>query len=104
MPFHVEPLDIIIIMLAALLFFGPNRLPEIGRGVGKAIGEFRRGITGAPEEPRTQMPRPADARPVQDPIQPGGENTCAQCGQANVTEARFCHYCGAQLAHVGPAA
>jgi len=32
----------IIIFLVALLIFGPNKLPEIGRSLGKAIREFRK--------------------------------------------------------------
>lgn len=34
--------EIFFIMVLALLIFGPKRLPEIGRTIGKAIGEFRR--------------------------------------------------------------
>jgi len=34
--------DMIIIFLVALILFGPKKLPEIGRQVGKALTEFRR--------------------------------------------------------------
>src|SRR6202011_3665114 len=34
--------DLIILMVLALLIFGPRRLPEIGRMVGKGLAEFRR--------------------------------------------------------------
>jgi TatA/E family protein of Tat protein translocase len=34
--------EILFILVVALLVFGPRRLPEIGRGIGKALGEFRR--------------------------------------------------------------
>jgi len=34
--------EIVVILLIALLFFGANRLPEIGRSLGDAIREFRR--------------------------------------------------------------
>lgn len=34
--------ELILIFLLALLLFGPRKLPEIGRGLGKAMGEFRR--------------------------------------------------------------
>ncbi len=34
--------EIAIILLVALLVFGPKRLPEIGRTLGKGLGEFRR--------------------------------------------------------------
>lgn len=34
--------EIMMIMFLALLLFGPKKLPEIGKQVGKALGEFRR--------------------------------------------------------------
>ncbi len=34
--------ELMMIMLLALLLFGPKKLPEIGKQVGKALGEFRR--------------------------------------------------------------
>ncbi len=34
--------EILFILVLALLVFGPKRLPEIGRTVGRALGEFRR--------------------------------------------------------------
>lgn len=43
--FRPEPLDIVIIALVAMLFFGANRLPESARAIGKAIREFKAAIT-----------------------------------------------------------
>ncbi len=34
---------ILLIIVAVLLLFGPQKLPELARGVGRALGEFRRG-------------------------------------------------------------
>jgi len=34
--------ELILIFVVALLLFGPRKLPEIGRSIGKAMGEFRR--------------------------------------------------------------
>jgi sec-independent protein translocase protein TatA len=34
--------ELILIFIIALLLFGPRKLPEIGRSVGRALGEFRR--------------------------------------------------------------
>jgi TatA/E family protein of Tat protein translocase len=36
------PAEILVILVIALLVFGPNRLPEIGRQVGRGVREFRR--------------------------------------------------------------
>lgn len=37
--------ELIFILVLALLIFGPKRLPEIGRTIGRALGEFRRATT-----------------------------------------------------------
>ncbi|MGE5716314.1 MAG: twin-arginine translocase TatA/TatE family subunit [Acidobacteriota bacterium] len=34
--------ELVMIMLLALLLFGPKKLPEIGKQVGKALGEFKK--------------------------------------------------------------
>ena len=34
---------ILLILIAVLLLYGPKKLPELARGVGRALGEFRRG-------------------------------------------------------------
>jgi TatA/E family protein of Tat protein translocase len=36
------PLEILVIFIVALLVFGPNKLPELARQVGKGIAEFRK--------------------------------------------------------------
>ena len=39
--FGLQPTDLIIILVIALLIFGPSRLPEMGRAFGKTIREFQ---------------------------------------------------------------
>jgi sec-independent protein translocase protein TatA len=39
---NLGPAEILVILVVALLVFGPNRLPEIGRQVGKGVREFRK--------------------------------------------------------------
>ena len=49
--FDVSPVQIVIVLAVVLLIFGPRRLPEIGRGLGRGIRDFRQGLSGAPSEP-----------------------------------------------------
>jgi TatA/E family protein of Tat protein translocase len=66
--------EILVVLLIALLLFGPQKLPEIARQVGKAMGEVRRLMddtvrTIQNEEPHSlpdQMTKPykAEERPV----------------------------------------
>jgi sec-independent protein translocase protein TatA len=39
--FNIGPTELIVIVIIALIVFGPRRLPEIGRTVGKSMREFR---------------------------------------------------------------
>ena len=43
--------ELIIILIIGLIVFGPGKLPEIGRGLGKTIREFRRVSSGIMDEP-----------------------------------------------------
>lgn len=46
MPGNIGPLEIAIVVIIALLVFGPKRLPELGRSLGKGIREFKGSIGG----------------------------------------------------------
>jgi sec-independent protein translocase protein TatA len=96
MPFRIEPLDIVIVLLVALLIFGPSRLPDIGRGLGKAISEFRRGSKEMIEGFSEGISGQEQPAPPPQP-EPANGNFCTQCGAANPLDARFCSQCGAQL-------
>ncbi len=39
---RIGPSELVIILIIALLLFGPSRLPELGRAVGKTIQNFKR--------------------------------------------------------------
>jgi TatA/E family protein of Tat protein translocase len=68
-PFGFRPLDLIVVAIVALLFFGPKRLPEMGSAVGKTIKEFQKSMREVthPNETPAQQTLPAAAQPVQTP-------------------------------------
>ncbi len=43
--------ELIVLLVAALVIFGPKRLPEIGGAMGKGIREFRKSTTEPDEKP-----------------------------------------------------
>jgi sec-independent protein translocase protein TatA len=57
---------LIVILIVALLVFGPKRLPEIGRSLGKGMREFKDSITGSSEDEKAELP----ARSVDEPPPP----------------------------------
>jgi sec-independent protein translocase protein TatA len=55
---------LIVILIVALLVFGPKRLPEIGRSLGKGMREFKDSITGSShDEEKAELPPRTDESP-----------------------------------------
>jgi sec-independent protein translocase protein TatA len=50
MPGWIGPWEIAILLVIVLLVFGPKRLPEMGRSLGKGMREFKNSITGKDED------------------------------------------------------
>ena len=46
MPFGIGIWEILILLLVVLLVFGPKRLPEMGRSLGRGMREFKDSISG----------------------------------------------------------
>jgi TatA/E family protein of Tat protein translocase len=38
--------ELLVILVIALIIFGPSKLPQIGSGLGKAIRDFKKGVSG----------------------------------------------------------
>lgn len=61
--------ELIIILVIALIIFGPRKLPELGRSIGRSLAEFKRASNELrqtlDDEIRTeQQPRPSSSAPA----------------------------------------
>jgi sec-independent protein translocase protein TatA len=113
MPFGIQPIHIVIIVVVALLIFGPKRLPDMGRSIGKALSEFRNGTKEMADGFREEVNTPGVTQMTGSSIQPPAYSSpnapdktplavptgrfCIQCGVPNTPEARFCSSCGRKL-------
>ncbi len=127
MPFGLQPIHLIIIAIVALLIFGPRKLPEMGRSMGRAITEFRRGTKEMSSSFMEEISQPADEAQQQNQIahqpqpvaqvqsysteaqpvavtgqngsqpEPGQANFCIHCGNANPAGAVYCNRCGSKI-------
>ncbi len=83
--------EIAVILVVALLIFGPAKLPELARALGRGLREFRKATDEfrstidselhAPDPPRPEPPRPAPLPPVTETVareRPFGPVTEAQ--------------------------
>jgi len=48
--FNIGVPELILILIIILVLFGAKRLPEIGRALGRALGEFKKGMRETKEE------------------------------------------------------
>ncbi len=79
---------LIIILVIALLLFGPRRLPELGDSIGKAIRSFKK----AHEDPDSVA-----AKPEIPPSAAAQATTCPQCHKDFSGEFAFCPHCGQRV-------
>ena len=48
--------EILLILVVAMLFFGPKRLADLGPALGKSLRGFKKGVNGEEEEPKPPTP------------------------------------------------
>ncbi len=61
--FGLQPTHLILIIIIALIIFGPQRLPEIGKALGQSINEFK----NASREMTDSIQKPTEPTPEQPP-------------------------------------
>ena len=50
-----SPTELVIILVIALIIFGPGKLPDIGKSLGKSIKEFKDATNGSVEQKAETM-------------------------------------------------
>jgi len=87
--------EILMILVLALLIFGPKRLPQIGRTIGRALGEFRRASSELKRTVEVEMrevdesvsSRPSPAESLSTPLQTVERGAVAEPTPAETTAA-----------------
>ncbi len=55
--------EIIVIFLVILIFFGAKRLPELAKGLGKGIREFKDAMNNVQQEMQIEEPKNGNSKP-----------------------------------------
>ena len=69
MPLGIGPLELIIVLVIALVIFGPKRLPDLGRSLGTGMREFKDSITSSSKDDDDE-PSAVTAARSDDPAKP----------------------------------
>ena len=76
----IGTMELVVILVIALMVFGPRKLPELGRSIGKSLGEFKRASNDLRHtledeihveeqaQRETVKPAPAPASATVDPV------------------------------------
>jgi TatA/E family protein of Tat protein translocase len=73
----LQPTHLILVLIVALIVFGPGKVGDIGGQLGRGIREFRTNMDAGARDAATTGP------------------FCTTCGQGVASSARFCPACGA---------
>jgi sec-independent protein translocase protein TatA len=78
--------EILIILVIALLVFGPNKIPQLGDALGRGIRNFKKATNevDAPAEPTTQV---SAALPAAKPAMPFHQNQAERSKETEVVRA-----------------
>jgi sec-independent protein translocase protein TatA len=79
---NIGPLEIVVVLIIVLVIFGPKRLPDLGRSLGRGMREFKESVTGKdndelPAGESTAKPEPARAEAA-DPPEPAATGGAAR--------------------------
>lgn len=80
--------ELMVILLLALLLFGAQKLPELARGLGKSIKEFKKATEGGADG--HSSPQPAAPSAAAAPA----SRSCASCKAALRADWAHCPRCG----------
>jgi sec-independent protein translocase protein TatA len=65
---NVGPLELAIVLIIALVIFGPKRLPELGRSLGNGLREFKSSVTGENKEDKPPVIENGIEDQAEDPV------------------------------------
>ncbi len=75
---NIGPLELAIVLIIALVVFGPKRLPELGKSLGRGIREFKGSVTGEHDDDDEEEPKPSAEIASRQPPPPPSESADAE--------------------------
>lgn len=97
--FGIEFPELVVILVLALILFGPQKLPELAQSLGQAVRRFKQASSNIQQS----MPSFTDITTPRPAPHPYPEQICPQCQQRWSPDFTFCPVCGQRLRAMPPA-
>ncbi len=82
--------ELIIVLVVALLIFGPKKLPEMGSAIGRSVQAFRKGVNGLANSKDDESSNPGDADrsdpATQEALPPSRQDSSSQANASSTSE------------------
>jgi sec-independent protein translocase protein TatA len=65
---NVGPLEIALVLIIVLVIFGPKRLPEMGRSLGKGIRQFKSAVTHDDDDEPETIEKASEEQPLEGEV------------------------------------
>lgn len=66
---NIGPLELAIVLVIALIIFGPKKLPELGRSMGRGIREFKASVTGEHDQEEKERAELEEGSKAEEPVE-----------------------------------
>lgn len=55
--------ELILILIIGLVVFGPGKLPEVGKAIGRSLQEFKKATSGITDDPKLNAQKKEETKP-----------------------------------------
>ena len=93
MPFDIGIPELLVVFGVVLMVFGPDKIPELARGLGGMVRELRKAATEMTRDFTAELGDPGP-----QPAPPRTQAVCPHCSGLNPVGNQFCGHCGAEVA------
>lgn len=81
---NIGATEMVILLIVVLLLFGAKRIPELAKGLGTGVREFRDGVSGRGETGKARGSDEPSGLPRAEEL--GSEQSCSESGDAHARQ------------------